>query len=1349
MKIAKHINKFIIIFLVVVSLLVFFSWKILQSEKVANLISAKITEEVSKYYDFEFKFRKIEIGLFPPSTHFHDVEFYDEEKDPFFNIKISRLSVYYGLIDLLSNEISVRDLVLERGEISLSDKVIDNEKNKNDSRTPSEKINSTITQVKDFLKEDLPFQLNRISINNFEFKIISKISTHIEELVASRIGKKIYINFQLEEVKDKNKEFLPFDNIDLIEFDALLSADNLFINNFSFMKDLDKVSSKGELSFGSKELNFNLQSEMTGDFIKYIPDFKNENHGIKGVQEINLNIKGDLSSLKVDGNIEIENFVSKYMLADKLDLKFLIDNSLLSILNINIQRNSGLINIEEPFKVYDFKNKRALLNSIKGNFDNILTNDALYYLPDLKPVKGRLTGIANFTFLENKLVFNGTDLLVKNFSLEFDEGKPGIISIPEVRLKTWNVGVGKDDVLDLNFEMKFKNSNLNIKGKKDSDGFDLISENSVIDFEELGPISKTVITGKGPISISVTGDKNVSLKFNGQFNNFSVEDFYIGNTTADFEYLIRDKQFNIFSLSSEIENGKIFGEGRIQFGDTARPHLKIKTKNLILKDSNKIYKKIIPSADFIPEGMTATYDADFEVLGDFSENGLKVLGSINSNDFSYIKESLDHLNVKFEYNNKKLLVQKIKALKSNGLINGKFQYDFRNKSYEYESNFKNMKLSDLKFYEILGLGLDADLVLELKGFGNEKESDIYAKINLENSYIGESKQQDSILKVVGHNGDLFVDGNFLGEYLKLKSYLNLNQSNPRKSSIFVEFNFTDFKNIFGILSEHNIGESKVRGFLKGFMDLNFSFFEKSKLDFEFKLQKFLLGNPTVELTSVKSNDQIIIKDGKILEWSLLLKDKMEKISSNGSGDLINGFNIETDLNLSANWLEVLSSDLKKIKGRIFSNFKLFGDINKVSTDIRIKGEDLQVGHTQVPGIFDNLNFDVFIGPKEILLQHMSSNYGAGKVSGSGVLVYGIPFPVIDFKFKFNGTRVPLFKRSGIVISGDSKIQGKKLPYLLTADFVVNSGEILDSFDEILKKGGDEGDYEKYLPEKKLVDTNNLIDLNISGDIPHPLTLKNNLAYVLFDGNMRIAGTPQNPLLRGDLRFIPTVSKFVFRGNEFYLSEGHLKLLENPTRIEPEYKFIGNSKINEYDIRIEVDGKNDKFNINFNSDPSLGKEDILSLLTIGVTADTSKKLQDSDRQSITSIGIGSLLVDQFQLNEGITSSLGLRLSVSPEFSEDQIVGPIEERTNSGTSSATKIKSGTKIRLKKELSKKVDFSVSSIVGGTLEQKQEMNLDLNLSKNISIQGVYEVKSSAETDTSDSPTSLGADIIFKWSFK
>jgi translocation and assembly module TamB len=161
-----------------------------------------------------------------------------------------------------------------------------------------------------------------------------------------------------------------------------------------------------------------------------------------------------------------------------------------------------------------------------------------------------------------------------------------------------------------------------------------------------------------------------------------------------------------------------------------------------------------------------------------------------------------------------------------------------------------------------------------------------------------------------------------------------------------------------------------------------------------------------------------------------------------------------------------------------------------------------------------------------------------------------------------------------------------------------------------------------------------------------------------------------------------------------------------------------------------------------SNPSLSQEDIFSLLTLGVTSDFTKNLEEKDKASLTTIGIGTLLVDQLKINEGLDSTLGLKLSVLPEVSESD-ESPIQASQNDQSS---KIKTATKLKIQKKVTKNVDLTFSNTFGGDDGSKQEMNIDFNINDRLSIQGVFEKESDSDDDGEDS--SVGADIKYKWSF-
>jgi translocation and assembly module TamB len=73
--------------------------------------------------------------------------------------------------------------------------------------------------------------------------------------------------------------------------------------------------------------------------------------------------------------------------------------------------------------------------------------------------------------------------------------------------------------------------------------------------------------------------------------------------------------------------------------------------------------------------------------------------------------------------------------------------------------------------------------------------------------------------------------------------------------------------------------------------------------------------------------------------------------------------------------------------------------------------------------------------------------------------------------------------------------------------------------------------------------------------------------------------------------------------------------------------------------------------------------------------------------------------------------------------------------------------TKVQVHKKISKEVDMSISSTLGGSVEQTQKMNLNYRIDKGLSIEGVYQVQS-GEGIEAETPESIGADLKWQWSF-
>jgi translocation and assembly module TamB len=335
-----------------------------------------------------------------------------------------------------------------------------------------------------------------------------------------------------------------------------------------------------------------------------------------------------------------------------------------------------------------------------------------------------------------------------------------------------------------------------------------------------------------------------------------------------------------------------------------------------------------------------------------------------------------------------------------------------------------------------------------------------------------------------------------------------------------------------------------------------------------------------------------------------------------------------------------------------------------------------------------------------------------------------------------------------MLSASGLITGTELPYNLNSKATILQGEILDDPADIVSDSKVSlSEYNKYLPAKSDGSSTGYMNLNVSFDTQNNVAIKNNMAEVYFKANGNINGTIINPEIITKVDVLPTISKFKFKGHDFLLNQGNLEIQDKGKVRNSQMKFVGLARVNEYDVKLDISGKLDKMDIVLSSEPYSSQEDILSLLTIGVTSDMNKNLDPTERAAITRLGIGTMFLNQLKINEDINNTIGVNVSVLPEFQEEDSSLVAGGKSAVSESSTSKLKSATKIKINKKITNKLDVSVSSTVGGSIEQKQEMNANYNVNKNMSVEGVYEIKP-AEDESTATPTSLGIDLKFKWSF-
>jgi translocation and assembly module TamB len=217
--------------------------------------------------------------------------------------------------------------------------------------------------------------------------------------------------------------------------------------------------------------------------------------------------------------------------------------------------------------------------------------------------------------------------------------------------------------------------------------------------------------------------------------------------------------------------------------------------------------------------------------------------------------------------------------------------------------------------------------------------------------------------------------------------------------------------------------------------------------------------------------------------------------------------------------------------------------------------------------------------------------------------------------------------------------------------------------------------------------------------------------------MIVRGTVSQPILFGRLESKEGV--FYFRNNEFKIVHARADFAD-PNRVNPVIELSAETSVKGYQVKLNLEGQIDHFNLSLSSDPPLEDPDILSLLTVGDVGKELKGLKGGIGAGEATSFLAGTLQDVFE--ERLKTVTGFdRIQVGSSVSKTS--GTVEPRVTVS---------------KRLLSDKVFVTYSNVLGSTTTGEQIFKIEYLLDKNISLIG-----------TSDERGILGGDIKFRFEFK
>lgn len=206
---------------------------------------------------------------------------------------------------------------------------------------------------------------------------------------------------------------------------------------------------------------------------------------------------------------------------------------------------------------------------------------------------------------------------------------------------------------------------------------------------------------------------------------------------------------------------------------------------------------------------------------------------------------------------------------------------------------------------------------------------------------------------------------------------------------------------------------------------------------------------------------------------------------------------------------------------------------------------------------------------------------------------------------------------------------------------------------------------------------------------------------MADIDVRLQGTLARPVNVGTVQI--RSGDAVFRGNRYRLNRGEISMT-NPFRTQPVLDLEVQTRVQRYDLRLDVSGPLDRLKIAYRSDPPLPTADILSLLALGYTRQ-QEEMATAGSPPMPTVGASALLSEA--LSSQMTSRIQRLFGVSRVKIDPNVGGP-------GTTG------GARVTVEQQVTR--DFILTYVTNTASAQYRVIQFEWAMSENVSILGVRD---------------------------
>lgn len=310
---------------------------------------------------------------------------------------------------------------------------------------------------------------------------------------------------------------------------------------------------------------------------------------------------------------------------------------------------------------------------------------------------------------------------------------------------------------------------------------------------------------------------------------------------------------------------------------------------------------------------------------------------------------------------------------------------------------------------------------------------------------------------------------------------------------------------------------------------------------------------------------------------------------------------ELDLNFQASlaveWLAPLIGE-PDLAGRIDALARIRGSLARPAVNGQAEWSDGRYLPVGLPHVVDRVRALALFYPDAVVLDRFAADFAGGKLQGTGRVDLPGDSKALAYRFEVAAREVAPRWPAGWQLRGDADLvlasseEGRQLRGDIRFDRVWYLQDLQLTPAQLVQRLLSRGRLEVAETDELLSTTS--LALVVHG--PGAVRVRNNVARLSGSADLAVRGTLARPVLFGDVT-LESGGTVEYGGNRYVVERGEIAFL-NPSRIEPLLDVVAHSRIDQYDVTLNLNGSLERLNTTFSSDPPLADLDILGLIATG-------------------------------------------------------------------------------------------------------------------------------------------------------